>query len=253
VPPIIAVAGLAKAYRLHDVRQAYLKQALFKLLRTGRWPAPATYEVLRDVSFEIRAGEAVAVIGANGAGKSTLLKLLARVLRPTAGTIAVAGRIACLIELGGAFVPDLTGRENVYVYGALIGMSRREIDAAFEAAVAFAEMGALIDQPARTYSSGMTARLAFAIALHAEPDVLLGDEVLAVGDAAFRAKCWRALHAMKAAGKTMVWVSHAGEDLRQLCDRAIWLERGVVVADGPIDEVLAAYDDRARLAAAPLG
>ncbi len=199
---------------------------------------------LRDVSFRIGRGEVVAFIGSNGAGKSSLLKLVSGILAPTEGAVRVNGRISGLLELGAGFHPDLTGRENVYLNGSILGLDRREVDRLFPAIVRFAEMEAFIDMPVKHYSSGMYMRLGFAVAIHSKPDILLVDEVLAVGDAAFQAKCLNRILDLKKRGATILFVSHDLDSVRKLCNRAIWIDRSRVRAEGPPAQVIAAYLDK---------
>ncbi len=199
---------------------------------------------LRDVSFRIGRGEAVAFIGSNGAGKSSLLKLVSGILSPTEGAVIVNGRISGLLELGAGFHPDLTGRENVYLNGSILGLDRREVDRLFPAIVRFAEMEAFIDMPVKHYSSGMYMRLGFAVAIHSKPDILLVDEVLAVGDSAFQAKCLNRIVDLKKRGVTILFVSHDLDSVRKLCNRALWIDRSQVRAEGPPAQVIAAYLDR---------
>lgn len=198
---------------------------------------------LRDVSFEVRRGEVLGIIGRNGSGKSTLLKVIARVLRPTAGRVWVRGRVTPLLELGGGFHPELTGRENVFLNAALLGHSRRKVAERFDWIVDFAELWEFIDAPLRTYSTGMVARLGFAVATAWEPEVLLIDEVLAVGDQAFQRKCQARLAEFRAAGTTVLLVSHSPEVIRQMCDRAVWLEQGKLRALGLPDRTTQAYSE----------
>lgn len=198
-------------------------------------------EALAHLSFRIDRGEAVGVIGRNGAGKSTLLKVVARVFRPTSGTVRVHGTLAPLLELGAGFDPELSGRENVFLNGAILGRSRRDMERRFDRIVDFAELAPFIDAPVRTYSSGMIARLGFAIATDVEPDILLVDEVLAVGDLAFQQRCLERLEAFRARGTTLLLVSHSLELVERLCDRVLWLDRGRLVADGAAGAVVAAY------------
>ena len=205
------------------------------------------FVALRNVSFRIPCGQAVGVIGANGAGKSTLLSLVAGLCPPDEGTVTVRGRLAPLLQLGAGFHPDLTGAENVQLNAALLGFSAQQAAAAFENIVEFAGIGAFIDQPVRTYSSGMSMRLAFSIAIHAEPDILIIDEVLAVGDQAFQAKCMGRILEFREQGKTLLFVSHSAVAVQQLCERALWLDRGELVLDGNAAEVAAAYEGGARL------
>ena len=196
---------------------------------------------LEDVSFEIARGEAVALIGGNGAGKSTLLKLLSRVTAPTTGRMELHGRVGSLLEVGTGFHPDLTGRENVFLNGAILGMRRAEIAARFDEIVAFAEVDRFIDTPVKRYSSGMYLRRAFAVAAHLEPEVLLVDEVLAVGDAAFQRKCLGKMGDVASSGRTVLFVSHNMAAVQKLCDRALWLRGGHVVEDGPTASVVSQY------------
>lgn len=196
---------------------------------------------LQDVSFSIQEGERVGVIGRNGAGKSTLLKILSRITCPTTGRVRVRGRVASLLEVGTGFHPELTGRENIYLNGAVLGMRRREIRAQFDEIVAFAEVERFLDTPVKRYSSGMYVRLAFAVAAHLPADILIVDEVLAVGDSSFQKKCLSAMETVGQAGRTVLFVSHSMPAIARLCDRAILLDRGQVVIDGPVPRVIGAY------------
>ena len=198
---------------------------------------------LKHVSFSVERGESLAVIGSNGAGKSTLLGLVAGISRPDEGTVAVSGQLAALLELGSGFHPDLTGRENVRLNAALLGLSRRRTAEAFERIVEFSGIREFIDEPLRTYSTGMVMRLAFSVAINRDPEILLIDEVLAVGDAAFQAKCIDKVHEFRNAGKTLLCVSHSNM-IRQLCDRAIWLDHGELMLSGTVGDVLEAYAGR---------
>jgi len=206
---------------------------------------------LNDVSFTVERGEMLGIIGENGAGKSTLLKLITRILEPTSGRIAVNGKVSALIELGAGFHPDLTGRENVYLNGSILGLSRREMDARFEEIVEFSELERFIDMPLKHYSSGMYMRLGFAIATSVDPEILLIDEVLAVGDEAFQRKCLRKIDDFKRRGKTIVFVSHSMDAVRDLCTEAIWLEEGTIKAMGATDEVVDLYLESIDLKAGP--
>ena len=199
---------------------------------------------LKDVSFAMNSGEILGVIGNNGSGKSTLLKILSRITEPTGGEAVIRGRVSSLLEVGTGFHPDLTGRENVFLNGAIIGMGRKEIIRQFDAIASFAEIGRFIDTPVKRYSSGMYVRLAFAIAAHLDPDVLMIDEVLAVGDASFQKKCLQKSHDVAHSGKTVIIVSHDLGVIQQLCHRAIHLDQGRVIADGPAKDVLASYQTR---------
>ena len=242
--PSIVANGLSKSFRVY----AGPKDMLLELVT--RRPRHSDFPALTDVSFEIQPGEIVGVIGRNGAGKSTLLKLLARTLEPTSGSSTVRGRVSAILELGTGFHPDYSGRENALLGAICLGMSRREARERLDAIIAFAELGEFIDRPFRTYSSGMQARLTFATAVAATPDVLIVDEALAVGDARFQRKCFAHLERMRALGTTILLVSHDANALVQLCSRAIWLERGRVRADGGAKEVSERYL-RELLSAAP--
>ncbi len=202
--------------------------------RDGLW-------ALRDVSFSVARGEAFGIVGANGSGKSTLLQIIAGILHPTAGSFEVNGRLSALLELGSGFSPEFTGRDNVYLNGSLLGLSRADIGARFETIERFAEIGDFIDQPIRTYSTGMVLRLAFAVAAHVDPEILIVDEALAVGDIAFRQRCMRRIHELRAQGATILFVSHETGDVKALCERCLWLRNGVMQAIGDADEVVAKY------------
>jgi len=196
---------------------------------------------LRDVNFEIKRGEVVGVIGRNGAGKSTLLKILSRITEPTTGKVEIRGRVASLLEVGTGFHPELTGRENVYLNGAILGMTRADIRRKFDQIVAFAEVEKFLDTPVKRYSSGMYVRLAFAVAAHLEPEILVVDEVLAVGDASFQRRCLGKMGEICEAGRTVLFVSHNMQSIRQLCNQAIWLDQGQVRAIGRSDEIVSEY------------
>jgi ABC-type polysaccharide/polyol phosphate transport system ATPase subunit len=199
------------------------------------------FYALRDVSFTIEHGESVAIIGSNGAGKSTLMSLVAGLAPPDAGSVTVAGRVAALLELGVGFHPELSGAENVRLNAALMGLSRQRTREVFEDVVEFSGVREFIDEPIRAYSAGMVLRLAFAVAIHCDPEILLIDEVLVVGDQAFQAKCMERIREFRRQGKTLLCVSHSAEMVRAFCDRGIWLEHGKVVRIGPAAEVLDAY------------
>src|SRR5436853_7382059 len=197
---------------------------------------------LRDVSFDIKEGEIVGLIGRNGAGKTTLLKILSRVTRPTAGFAAVHGRMGSLLEVGTGFHPELTGRENVFLSGAILGMGKREIERNVDEIVAFAEVEHFIDTPLKHFSTGMQMRLAFAVAAQLEPEILLVDEVLAVGDLEFQKKCLGKMSEVSKGGRTIVFVSHQMSQIRRLCERVIWVDHGVIKKDGPTLDVVSAYE-----------
>jgi ABC-type polysaccharide/polyol phosphate transport system ATPase subunit len=221
-----------------------------QLLRThiARWFGKVHHEpfyALRNVSFHLAAGESLAIVGSNGAGKSTLLSLAAGLTSPDQGKVRVEGRLAALLDLGSGFHPDLTGAENLVLNAALLGLSRRKTNELFDRIVEFSGIGEFIDDPLRTYSSGMTLRLAFSIAIQCEPDILLIDEVLAVGDAGFQEKCKEAMVSFRHASKSMLFVSHSPAAVRDMCDRALWIDHGSVMMDGSVNEVLDAYQGRA--------
>ncbi|MBI2466671.1 MAG: ABC transporter ATP-binding protein [Candidatus Rokubacteria bacterium] len=239
--PAVSLRGVSKRFRLHRGREVSTVKDLF--LRGGRVGLFTGQELwaLRDVTLDIPRGRMVGVIGSNGSGKSTLLKLVGRILKPTSGSVDVAGRVSALIELGAGFHPEFTGRENIHVNGILLGLSRTEIRERFDDIVAFAGLAEFIDNPVKTYSSGMYMRLGFAIAVTVDPDILLIDEVLAVGDEAFQHKCVGRIQEFKAHGKTIVFVSHDLGSIERLCDEAVWLHRGRAEAHGGTREVIDRY------------
>ncbi|MEW5986790.1 MAG: ABC transporter ATP-binding protein [Chloroflexota bacterium] len=194
-----------------------------------------------DVSFDVRPGESLGLIGRNGSGKSTILKLAARILRPTSGQVEVHGRVGALLELGAGFHPDLTGRENIFLNGSLLGLGRQQMRSLFDSIVAFSELEEFIDMPVKHYSSGMYMRLGFSVAVHVEPELLIVDEILAVGDQAFQGKCLERIHEMKDNGVTIVLVSHNLDSVARLCRRLLWLDHGRLHADGPTDELISRY------------
>jgi len=220
-----------------------------QLLRThiARWFGRVHHEpfyALRNVSFQLEDGESLAIVGSNGAGKSTLLSLAAGLTFPDEGQVRVNGRIAALLELGSGFHPDLTGAENLVLNAALLGLSKKKTNELFDRIVEFSGIGQFIDDPLRTYSSGMTIRLAFSIAIQCEPDILLIDEVLAVGDASFQEKSREALVSFRRAGRSMLFVSHSPASVRAMCDRAVWIDHGAVMMTGSVENVLEAYQGR---------
>jgi ABC-type polysaccharide/polyol phosphate transport system ATPase subunit len=206
-----------------------------------------TFVALRNVSFRIGAGQTVGVVGLNGAGKSTLLSLVAGLCPADEGSVVIHGRVAALLQLGAGFHPDLTGAENLRMNAALLGLSGEKTAASFDRIVEFSGIGQFIDEPLRTYSSGMTMRLAFSVAIHVDPDILIIDEVLAVGDQAFQAKCMDKILEFKQRGKTLLFVSHATGSVQKLCDRALWLDHGELMMDGDAADVVAAYEGRTRV------
>lgn len=247
--PVILAEGLGKTFRLGatPARYATLRDALATVWRRpGRGRTPRVSEsfwALKDVSFEVRRGEVVGVIGRNGAGKSTLLKILSRITAPTEGTAEIRGRIGSLLEVGTGFHPELTGRENVFLNGAILGMRRAEIERKFDEIVAFAEVERFIDTPVKHYSSGMYLRLAFAVAAHLEPEVLLVDEVLAVGDLAFQRKCLGKMGEVADQGRTVLFVSHNMGAVAKLCQTGIVLDRGRFLQHGPIHDAIRRYTE----------
>lgn len=250
-PPIIEARGLSKRYRrdrgriVESMSMHHLLGELAgmpwrtarRMLRPAALTRPAHQDdmfwALEDVDFDLHAGETLGVIGENGAGKSVLLKLLARITPPTRGTATIRGRVGAMLEVSAGFHHELSGRENVFLSGAILGMSQREIAGRFDRIVEYAEIEDAIDTPVKRYSSGMTARLAFAVAAHLEAEIMLVDEVLAVGDTAFRAKCLDTMRSLARSGRSIIFVSHELDMLERLCDRAILIEHGRIVADGP--------------------
>ena len=246
--PVISVSGLGKRYYLsHEKRSDTLRDTIaqkFRGLLGGGGDAADQEEfwALRDVSFQVNQGDVVGIIGRNGAGKSTLLKLLSRITEPTTGRITIRGRVASLLEVGTGFHPELSGRENIFLNGAILGMSRVEIQRKFDEIVAFAEVERFLDTQVKHYSSGMYVRLAFAVAAHLEPEILVVDEVLAVGDAQFQKKCLGKMgEVARDSGRTVLFVSHNTAALQSICRTALWLQQGRVVQAGPIAECLPAY------------
>jgi lipopolysaccharide transport system ATP-binding protein len=248
---VIRVENLSKRYVLrHEGRSDTLRDAIAKGVR-GLWRGaqdPASREefwALRDVNLEVNAGEVVGIIGRNGAGKSTLLKILSRITEPTTGRVTLRGRVASLLEVGTGFHPELSGRENIFLNGAILGMSRAEIREKFDEIVAFAEVERFLDTPVKHYSSGMYVRLAFAVAAHLEPEILIVDEVLAVGDHEFQRKCLGRMEAVSRSGRTILFVSHNLESLRAICTKGVLLDSGRVTATGTISDVIGKYHHHA--------
>jgi len=250
--PAICVSGLGKRYRIVP-RQRYLAlrdrieeifRAPARLWHKERSSVSERGEIwaLREVGFQVQQGEVIGVIGRNGAGKTTLLKILSRVTEPSAGSAEIWGSVRSLLEVGTGFHPELTGRENIFLNGAILGMKRREIQRKFDEIVAFAELPEFLDTPLKHYSSGMQTRLAFAVAAHLEPEILLVDEVLAVGDLAFQKKCLGKMDKVARAGRTIFFVSHQMNQVRRLCSRVLWIDSGRLVMDGPTHEVVSAYE-----------
>lgn len=248
VPCPIELEHVWKQYQLGSKHDS-LRDAIPALLkrfsgRNGRELGTGEFWALQDVSVQVPPGQTLGVIGPNGAGKSTLLKLLSRICKQTKGVIRVRGRLAALIEVGAGFHPDLTGRENIYLNGTIMGLSRKEIHRLFDAIVAFSELEKFLEMPVKRYSSGMAVRLGFAVVAHLRPDILLIDEVLAVGDLAFQQKCYQRILELKARGTTILFVSHNLEAVARLCDRAILLQEGCVACDASVQEAMTQYRQR---------
>ena len=233
----IEVHNVTKKFKVYNDRSHTLKEyALFRKRRSY-----SERNVLNEISFEVKRGESVGLIGHNGCGKSTTLKLLTRIMYPDSGTIEMRGRVSSLIELGAGFHPDMSGRENIYINASIFGLKKKEIDERIQNIIDFSELNEYIDNPVRTYSSGMYMRLAFAVAINVDADILLIDEILAVGDAGFQKKCFDKLREIKKQGTTIVLVSHSMDQIEQFCDRSIWINDGKIVADGTAHNVDAQY------------
>ena len=241
----VRLTEVSVRYRVPIEPIGTLKEHIIRRLQ-GRDVSFREFLALRDVNLRVSRGEALGILGRNGAGKSTLLKVIAQVLRPTQGSVWIRGRIAPLIELGAGFHPELTGRENIFLNGAMLGFSRAEMKQRFDSIVKFAELSAFIDAPLRTYSSGMTMRLGFSIASDVNPDILIIDEVLAVGDQAFQQKCLERMEQFRHAGTTILFVSHALDTIRELCSRAIWVDEGRIRCSGPVSEVIDTYREHVQ-------
>ena len=247
--PLIDVENLSKRYLLQQQqpqRYTALRDVLMEKVRASFKRAISRAEVdefmaLDDVSFQVHPGDRLGIIGRNGAGKSTLLKILSRITEPTKGKVTIDGRVASLLEVGTGFHPELTGRENIYLNGAILGMSKAEIRAKFDEIVAFAEVERFLDTPVKRYSSGMYVRLAFAVAAHLEPEILIVDEVLAVGDAAFQRKCLGKMESVAGEGRTVLFVSHQMDAVQRLCNKGLLLEKGKLLGQGPIGAVMEQY------------
>ncbi len=245
---IISVEDVSKRYRLSRLGARSIRE---EFERAGRWIISRNgggedddFYALRNLSFEVESGETLGLIGPNGSGKSTILKLLARISYPTTGRIQVRGSVASLIEVGAGFHPELSGRENIYLYGSIMGMRRAEVREKFDQIVDFAGLERFIDTPVKRYSSGMYVRLGFAVAAHINPHILLVDEVLAVGDASFQNKCLRRIEELRRNGMTVIFVSHDLPAVERICNRVILLDHGVLIADGCPGEAIALYESR---------
>ncbi len=230
---MIEVIGVSKKFKRYHDKATTLKERLL-MLRSSK---SDTFWALQNIDLHINQGETVGLIGHNGSGKSTLLKLITKIIYPSEGQIKTKGRVSSLLELGAGFHPDFTGRENIYINASIFGLSKKEIDKKLDSIIAFSELEGFIDSPIRTYSSGMYIRLAFAVAVHVEPQILLMDEILAVGDANFQKKCIEKIKEFKKQGITIVFVSHNMEDVYEICDRVVWLDHGHIKAMGGTKEI----------------
>lgn len=237
-PPAVVVDGVSLKYRLYKERNDSLKTALLRRRRSVH----EDFLALDDISFEVPVGSTFGLIGQNGAGKSTLLKCLARILYPDSGSITANGRVASLLEVGSGFHPELSGRENIFLNGSILGMSKKDLTRKFDDIVDFSGVRKFIDQPVKNYSSGMYVRLGFSIAINVEPDILVVDEILSVGDAAFKKKCATKFEELKQAGKTVIMVTHSMGSLKSMCDQAAWINHGKLVTMGDAPTVIAAYE-----------
>lgn len=235
----VHVDNVSKRFRLYHERNQTLKSAIMR----GRRSVHEDFWALKDVSFDVKEGSTFGLIGSNGSGKSTLLKCLAKIYWPNKGEIVHRGRIAALLEVGSGFHHELSGRENVYLNGSILGMSKKEIDRKYDEIVDFSGVEQFIDQPVKNYSSGMYVRLGFAIAINVDPDILVVDEVLAVGDAEFQEKCFQKFRDFKQAGKTVILVSHSMGTVKAMCDQAAWLNHGELMASGDAKSTIRAYED----------
>ena len=234
----IKVDHVYKSFNIYYDRANTLKERMLFFARNKR---REKREVLKDINLEIKKGETVALIGVNGSGKSTLLKLMTQIIFPNKGTIETNGKLTSLLELGAGFHPDFSGRENIYFNSSIFGLTRKEIDARLDQIIEFSELKDFIDNPVRTYSSGMYMRLAFSVAINVDADILLIDEILSVGDQHFQEKCFNKMRELKKEGKTMVFVTHSMESVKNLCDRAVWLYDGEIRMDGNTEEVVKEY------------
>ncbi len=238
---IISLDKVSKRYRISQLGSRSIREDLARMFSRDGSGDKEDFYALREVSFEIEQGEAVGFIGPNGSGKSTILKLLARIVYPTHGKIAVRGSVASLIEVGAGFHPELTGRENIFLYGSIMGMRQADVRAKFDRIIEFAEIERFIDTPVKRYSSGMYVRLGFAVAAHINPQVLLVDEVLAVGDASFQNKCQQRIAELQRDGMTIIFVSHDMTAVKRLCDRVYCLQQGRIAAEGKPREIIRQY------------
>lgn len=249
--PIIHVENVSKQFSLtkHFTLRHELMPVLQRLRgRQMQVEQEKQFYALKDVSFDIERGESVAIIGRNGSGKSTLLRILARIMRPTDGVAQVNGKFVALISLGTGFISKMTGRDNIYLNAAFYGLRKHEVDEILPQIIEFADIGTFIDQPVQDYSSGMTARLGFSVAIHILPDVIFLDEILSVGDKAFRDECLERMYQLRKDQRTIIFVSHSQGSVERLCDRAIWLDKGQIQMDGPVKAVYKAYNAASKSA-----
>lgn len=237
--PAVSVESISLKFRMYHERNNSLKTALMR----GRRSVHEDFWALRDVSFEVPEGSTFGLVGRNGAGKSTLLKCLAKIYFPDSGRITAHGRMASMLELGSGFHPELSGRENIFLNASILGMPRKEVARRFDEIVAFSGVEKFIDQPVKTYSSGMYVRLGFSVAINVNPDILVVDEILAVGDAAFKKKSRAKFVELKDSGRTVIMVSHSATNVREMCDSVAWIDQGQLVRVGPADEVMDAYEE----------
>jgi lipopolysaccharide transport system ATP-binding protein len=237
--PAVTVNNVSKKFRLFKENNRTLKSTVMR----GRRVVGEDFWAVRDVSFDVPKGSTFGLIGRNGSGKSTLLKCLAKILSPNEGSIEYNGRLAAMLEVGSGFHPELTGRENVYLNGSILGLSRKEVAARFDEIVDFSEIGDFIDQPVKNYSSGMYVRLGFSVAITVRPDILVVDEVLAVGDSAFQRKSQDKFNELRDGGRTVILVTHSMANIRRMCDQVAWIDKGQLVHAGSVDEVAPAYED----------
>ncbi len=233
----ITIKNMSKDFIIYADKANTLKERIVRFSNNKK----EVRHILKNINLEIKKGETVALIGVNGSGKSTLLKLITKIIYPTSGSIKVKGKLASLLELGAGFHPDFSGRENIYFNASIFGLTKSEIDSRLDDIIAFSELGSFIDTPVRTYSSGMYMRLAFSVAINVDADIILIDEILAVGDQRFQEKCMNKMQELKKMGKTMVFVSHSKEAVEFLCDRAVWINNGEIQKDGKTEEVLKEY------------
>ncbi|MGL4340351.1 MAG: ABC transporter ATP-binding protein [Rhodoglobus sp.] len=235
----VRVDQVSKSFRLYHERNQTIKSAIMR----GRRSVHEDFWALRDVSFDVPAGSTFGLIGSNGSGKSTLLKCLANIYYPSSGEITHFGKVAAMLEVGSGFHSELSGRENIFLNGSILGMSKKQVTRKYDEIVEFSGVEQFIDQPVKNYSSGMYVRLGFAIAINVDPDILVVDEVLAVGDSEFQEKCFQRFRDLKAAGKTVILVSHSMDTVQQMCDQAAWINRGELMAAGDAAPTIQAYED----------